>query len=145
MVRTEQLTLIKELRERTKAPVTLCRQAIDQTGGDLERAVEYVQQHHRPVKPGEARVGKIAAYVHQDRIGVLIEVRCATDFVARTEEFQRLCKELTLQVAGDSDQDLLEQPYLREPARTIRELIESVSQQVGEPITVARVVRWEIG
>jgi len=144
MVRTEQMSLIKELRARTKAPVTLCRQALDQTGGDLEQAIEYVHSHHKPVKPGVARAGKIAAYVHQDRIGVLIEVRCATDFVARTDEFQRLCKELTLQVAGGNEQDLLAQPYLREPARTVQELIDSVSLQVGEAITVTRVVRWEV-
>lgn len=142
--RTDQLRLIKELRTTTNASVALCREAVEASGGDLARAIDHIKSHHKPIRSSEEQAGKIVAYVHQDRIGVLIEVRCATDFVVRTEPFQQLCRELALQVAGVSETDLLNQPYVRDPKRTVKDLIEAVSQQVGEAISVRRVVRWEL-
>jgi elongation factor Ts len=110
----------------------------------LRRAAEYVRSHHKPITSRLENAGKIATYVHQDRIGVMVEVRCATDFVARTDQFQQMCHELALQVAGVGEVDLLDQAYVRDPHRTIKELIDIVSQQVGEAISVRRVVRWEL-
>lgn len=142
---SDKMRLIKQLRQTTNAPVSLCRQALDACQGDFGQAVDYVRKNHRPVKPAEERAGRITAYVHQGRIGVLIEVRCATDFVANTDQFQQLCKELAMQVVGVGEDDLLNQPSIRDAKQTVKELIASVSQQVGEPISIRRVARWELG
>jgi elongation factor Ts len=144
ITRAEQMRLIKELRERTNAPVSLCREAIEASAGDLLKAADHVNSHHKPLAPGKDNAGKITTYVHQGRIGVMIEVRCATDFVARTDQFQHLCRELALQAAGLGEDDLLSQVYVRDPTQTVKELIDTVSQQVGEAISVRRVVRWEL-
>jgi elongation factor Ts len=143
--KTKWLALLKQLRQVTSASVSLCRAALEEAEGDYDKALDIVRSHRRSFTPREERAGKITAYVHQDRIGVLVEVRCATDFVARTDQFQTLCRELALQVAGAGPEDLLRQPCVREPGRSVKDLIDSVSQQVGEPITVKRVVRWELG
>jgi elongation factor Ts len=96
---------VKELRERTGAGVMDCREALAATQGDVEAAVEYLRKKgmaaaarraHR-----EAREGQVAAYIHPgSRLGALIEVNCETDFVARTEDFQALLKDLAMQVAA---------------------------------------------
>ena len=96
---------VKELRERTGAGVMDCKAALDAAQGDLQGAVEFLRKkgladaakkQHR-----EARDGVVAAYIHPgSKLGVLIEVNCETDFVARTEDFQRLVRDLAMQVAG---------------------------------------------
>jgi elongation factor Ts len=96
---------VKELRERTGAGVMDCREALTATRGDMEAAVEYLRKKgmaaaakraHR-----EAREGQVAAYIHPgNRLGALVEVNCETDFVARTEDFQSLLKDLAMQVAA---------------------------------------------
>jgi elongation factor Ts len=97
--------MVKELRERTGAGVMDCKAALDASRGDLQGAVEYLRKKgladaakkaHR-----EARDGVIASYIHPgSKIGVLVEVNCETDFVARTADFQQLVKDLTMQVAA---------------------------------------------
>lgn len=99
--------LIKELRERTGAGVMECKQALTQTQGDLEKAQEFLRQKgvgKAAKKSGrETPEGLIGAYIHPgSRIGVLLEVNCETDFVARTQDFQDLVKDLALQIAGSS-------------------------------------------
>jgi elongation factor Ts len=141
---SDKMRLIKQLRQATNVSLSLCREALDACQGDFAQAVEYVRKNHRPVNAAEERAGKLTAYVHQGRVGVLIEVRCATDFVANTEQFQQLCKELAMQVAGVGEEDLLNQPYVRDAKQTVKELIAAVSQQVGEPISIRRVTRWEL-
>jgi len=99
--------LVKELRELTGAGVMDCKTALEASGGDIEKAVEFLrkkglaeaaQRAHR-----EAREGLVGAYVHPGgKIGVLVEVNCETDFVARTGEFQELVKDLAMQVAAAS-------------------------------------------
>jgi len=96
---------VKELRERTGAGFMDCKRALEETGGDLERAVALLKERGQAAaakKEGrEAREGLIGSYVHMGgRIGVLIEVNCETDFVARNERFQRLVRDLAVQVAG---------------------------------------------
>ncbi len=97
--------MVKELRERTGAGVMDCKTALDAAKGDLESAIEFLRKkgladaakkQHR-----EAKDGLVAAYIHPgSKLGVLIEVNCETDFVARTPDFQQLVKDLAMQVAG---------------------------------------------
>jgi elongation factor Ts len=99
--------LVKDLRERTGAGVMDCKAALDAAKGDLQEAIEYLRKKgladaakkaHR-----EARDGVVASYIHPgSKIGVLLEVNCETDFVARTPDFQQLVKDLSMQVAAAS-------------------------------------------
>jgi elongation factor Ts len=98
-------TLIKELRERTSAGFMDCKRALEEAGGDLEKAVVLLRERGQAAaakKAGrDAREGLVSSYIHAGgRLGVLIEVNCETDFVARNEDFQRLVRDLAMQVAG---------------------------------------------
>ena len=97
--------LVKELRERTGAGFMDCKRALEETGGDLDKAIALLRERGVAAaekKAGrEAREGLIGSYIHTGgRVGVLIEVNCETDFVARTDEFQKLVRDLAVQVAG---------------------------------------------
>ena len=96
---------VKELRERTGAGFMDCKRALEETGGDFDRAITILRERGLAAaqkKAGrEAREGQVASYIHPGgRVGVLIEVNCETDFVARTDEFQKLVRDLAMQVAG---------------------------------------------
>jgi elongation factor Ts len=98
-------SLVKELRERTGAGFMDCKRALEETGGDLDKAIAVLRERGLAAaakKVGrEAREGLVSSYIHTGgRVGVLIEVNCETDFVARTDEFQRLVRDLAVQVAG---------------------------------------------
>ena len=97
--------IVKILREQSGAGVMECKRALEETGGDIEKASALLKErgHAAAAKRAgrEAREGQIASYIHTGgKIGVLIEVNCETDFVARTDEFQRLVRDLAIQVAG---------------------------------------------
>jgi elongation factor Ts len=96
---------VKELRERTGAGFMDCKRALEETGGDLDKAIALLRERGllaAAKKSGrDAREGLVSSYIHTGgRVGVLIEVNCETDFVARTDEFQRLVRDLAMQVAG---------------------------------------------
>jgi len=97
--------LIKELRERTSAGFMDCKRALEEADGDLDKAVVLLRERGQAAaakKAGrDAREGLVSSYIHAGgRLGVLIEVNCETDFVARNEDFQRLVRDLAMQVAG---------------------------------------------
>lgn len=97
--------LVKELRERTGAGFMDCKKALAETGGDIQAAVALLKAKGQAAAAGkagrEAREGQVASYIHPGgRVGVLIEVNSETDFVARNEEFQKLVRDLAMQVAG---------------------------------------------
>jgi elongation factor Ts len=96
---------VKELRERTGAGMMDCKRALEETGGDMDAAVTMLRERGLAAaakRAGrEAREGLVSSYIHTGgRVGVLIEVNCETDFVARTDEFQKLVRDLAMQVAG---------------------------------------------
>jgi elongation factor Ts len=100
-------TVVKELREKTGAGFMDCKKALDETGGNLEKAVDYLRQKGLAAAAKKAdRVaadGAVGAYVHPGgKIGVLVEINCETDFVARTTEFQTLLKDMAMQIAAAS-------------------------------------------
>lgn len=147
------LEQIKKLRNKTKAGVMDCRQALEECGGDLQKAEEWLK------KKGIAQAGKraeketscgvIEAYVHPDsRIAAVVELGCETDFVARTEEFKKLAHELALQVAAMNPENikaLLNQPWIRDGKTTIEELVKQTIAKVGENIVIKRIYRCELG
>jgi elongation factor Ts len=96
---------VKELREQTGAGIMDCKRALEESGGDVEKAVAWLRAKGLSTaakKAGrEAREGVVASYIHHGaRLGVLLELNCETDFVARTDDFQQLARELAIQVAG---------------------------------------------
>lgn len=99
------MAMVKELRERTGAGIVNCKKALAEHGGDVEKAIDFLREKGLAAaakKAGRAaQQGVVGSYIHGDgKIGVLVEVNCETDFVARTEEFQRLVKDVAMQVAA---------------------------------------------
>jgi elongation factor Ts len=100
---------VKELREKTGAGFMDCKRALEETGGEIDKAVALLRERGQAAAAKkadrEAREGLISSYIHTGgRIGVLIEVNCETDFVARTDRFQKLVRDLAIQVAGMNPQ-----------------------------------------
>lgn len=140
----QPIALIRELRQRTQAGLNLIREALHASNDDLAAAEKYVRERWKPPRARETGAGLIVTGTHQGRIGAMLEVRCGTDFVTRTDEFQTLCRELVLQVlAGCGEEPFEEQDHVRDPSRKVRDLIDECARKVGETIVVARHVRWE--
>jgi len=190
--------MVKALRDRTGGGMMDCKRALEETGGDLEAAVDLLRAR------GAAKVSKragrdtnqgtIGSYVHFDRrVGVIVEVNCETDFVANTDDFRALAKDIALHIASEDpiavraedlpqdvverekavyreqvraqgkperiqdmivqgklkafykDQVLLEQPFIKNTARTIGELVTELSAKTGEKVEVARFSRFAVG
>jgi translation elongation factor EF-Ts len=121
------------------------RKALQECGNDVDAAVGYALEHRKGPKDSELAAGAIEAGTHQGRIGALVEVRCGTDFVARTDEFRALCRELLLQaLGGPGEGPLEEQDWIRDPSCKVAHLIDDCARQVGERIAVTRYVRWTL-
>lgn len=189
---------VKELRARTGAGVVECKKALEEANGDIEKAIEILRKRgiaKAVKKMGRATAeGIIASYIHSDKkLGVIVEVNCETDFVARTKEFQELAHEIAMQIAASSplyvspedvpqevlekekaiykeqvlaegkpehvaekivegrlkkffeETCLLEQPYIRDQNRKIRDIIAEKIAILGENITVRRFARFKVG
>lgn len=144
---------IKKLRRQTGAGVMDVKRALEEAGGDLTQARRILYEEGLDLAEKkakrEASQGGVAAYIHiNGRIGALVEVRCETDFVARTNEFARLCQDLTMQVTAMNPknvEELLEQEYIRETSRKVKSIIQEVSARTGENILVKRFARYELG
>lgn len=191
-------SLVKELRDRTGVSMMDCKKALGEAGGDLEKAIEHLrimgQSSAEKMAGRTAGQGIVESYIHPGgRVGVLIEVNCETDFVARTDDFQGLVRNLAMQVAATrplcvrreevaaelvekereiyraqmqnekkpanvidkivdgklnrfySEMCLMEQAYVRDPERTVDQLVKDTIGKIGENIVVRRFVRFELG
>ena len=189
---------VRELRELTGAGMLDCKKALEEAGGEMEKAIDILRARGaaKAAKRAdrEAREGAVGSYVHMNgRVGVLIEVNCETDFVARNDAFQKLVKELAMHVAAMNplaisadgipvdqvereravqrevvknegkpetlwdkivdgrmkkwfqEKTLLEQPFVREPDKTVAQLVQEVSAKTGENIIVRRFERFALG
>ena len=189
---------VQELRQRTGAGMMECKKALEETGGDMEKAIDLLRK--KGAAKAEKRTGKqtsegvVGSYIHHNgKVGVLVEVNCETDFVARTDDFKQLVKQIAEHIAAAAplavDKDavpadkvererrifeeqarqsgkpdnivakmvdgkvesyykevvLLSQPWVREPKKTIGELIKETSSKVGENIQVRRFARFQLG
>lgn len=146
------LELLKKLREDTKAGVSDCRQALEDADGDYAKAKKLILE--RGLEKADKKSGKetsqgvVESYVHGGRVGVLVELRCETDFVARTDDFKRLAHEIALQVASmepKNTAELLKSPYIRDAGMTIEALIKLTIAKLGENVTIAKFTRIELG
>jgi elongation factor Ts len=159
---------VKELRNITNVGIADCKKALLEVGGDMEKAVEFLKQRGVAIAEKKKDVatteGIIEAYIHYTkRIGALVELNCETDFVARTAEFKELAHDLAMQIAATAPQFLtseemppeaetdlqaaclLSQPFIKEPDKTVQEIITETIAKVGENIKVRRFVRFELG
>ena len=189
--------MVSELREKTGAGMMDCKKALSETQGDLEKAVLWLREKGMSQvakRSGRnANQGVIGSYVHSGKVGVLVEVNCETDFVAKTDDFQNLAKELAMQVAAsvpkyvtreevpaaELEQErtvylneakqsgkpeavqakiaegkiesyykqvcLLDQPYIREPKKSVKQYVTEVAAKVGENVVVKRFSRLQLG
>lgn len=143
---------LKKLREETSAGVSDCRQALEDANGDYQKAKKLIEERgleKAAKKEGkETSQGVIESYVHAGRIGVLVELRCETDFVAKTDEFKNLAHELALQIASMDPKNvpqLLKEEYIRDNSVTIEALVKQTIAKVGENITISQFTRMELG
>ena len=157
---------IQRLRAETGAGIMDCKRALEETGGDAERARSILRQKGlasaAKKASREARQGVIDAYIHAGgRVGAMVELNCETDFVARTDQFRTLAREIAMQVAamnparvgneevqdghGEDSTPLLEQAWIRDPSKTIRDLVHDAIAQLGENVVVRRISRFELG
>jgi len=160
---------VKQLRDLSGAGVMDCKKALDETGGDVEKAVKVLRDKgiaNAEKKSGrETGQGLVDSYIHAGgRIGVLVEVNCETDFVARTDTFKQLVHDIALQIAGipttlviSEDQlppdaegtpeetVLMKQTFLKDSSRTIEQLVKEAIAQTGENIRIRRFTRFELG
>lgn len=143
------LALIKKLRAETDAGVADCRQALEDAKGDYEQAKKFLME--RGLQKAAKKEGKetgegiIESYIHGNgRVGVLVELRCETDFVARTDDFKKLAHEIALQIAATDPKDteeLVKSPYIRDAGMMIEALIKLSIAKLGENITVGKFSR----
>ena len=162
------IDLVRALREQTGAGIMACKEALQETRGDLEQATELLRQQGLAIvakkAARETKEGVVEAYIHSgSRVGALVEVSCETDFVARTPEFRELAHNLAMQVAAmrptyvsqeevpDSDEAnpeescLLEQPFIKDSTKTVRDLINEIVAKVGENVRVRRFSCFSLG
>jgi elongation factor Ts len=159
---------IKALREETGAGVMDCKRALEAADGDVARAQDILRQEGiaSAVKKSSRATndGVVESYIHSGgRIGVLVEVNCETDFVARTPEFRELAHNLAMQVAAMDPQHidqadipegvevnpqedcLLQQAFIRDPSKTIDDILKETVGKLGENIRVRRFTRFALG
>ena len=159
---------VKRLREETGAGVMDSKRALEEAGGDFNKAKELLREQGvaAAAKRAERSTGQglVESYIHGGgRVGALVEVNCETDFVARTDTFKALARDVAMQVAamnplGLTEEDvpadapgdrkahaLLEQPFIKDSSRTIRDLVQEAIAQTGENVRVSRFSRFELG
>jgi elongation factor Ts len=162
--------MIKELREETGAGVMDAKRALEDAAGDRNRAKEILREKGIAAaakrSDRETSNGVVESYIHAGgRIGVLVEVNCETDFVANTDEFRTLARNIAMQIAAmdpklisaderagnpevegsDEEVCLLSQPFIRDPGHTIGQLVQDTVAKTGENVRVRRFVRFELG
>jgi len=190
--------MVKDLRERTGAGMMDCKKALTESGGDFDKAIQYLRE--QGVSSAAKKAGRttsegiIFSYIHPgDKLGVLVEINCETDFVARTDDFRIFAKDIAMQVAAAdprvvgreelaaeviaaereiylnqaklegkpekildkivdgrlekfySEACLLEQPFVKDTDRTVKDLITAVIARTGENIKIRRFVRFRLG
>jgi len=191
-------SLVKELRERTGAGLMDCKAALKESGGDVDKALEYLRvKGLAKAQKKSSRAtseGTVVSYIHPgSRIGVLVEVDCETDFVARTDEFQGFGRDVAMQIAATSpialeredvpaelvdkerevfriqaqeqkkpekvidkivdgridkffsESVLLDQPFIKDDSKTVRDLLNELVSKLGENIKIVRFARFQIG
>ena len=143
---------IKRLRELTGVGITDAKQALVDSGGDFDKALAAMRAKGltkaEKRAEREARAGSVGTYNHDGRIGVAVEVNCETDFVAKTDEFKELIKDLCLQICSMNPKDvkeLMQQPFCKDAGTTVEDHVKHHIAKLGENIVIRRFSRLELG
>lgn len=142
---------IVKLRELTGAGIMDCKRALAESKGNFDKACEVLRKRGLEVarKKSErvTKEGQVVSYVHAGgKIAALVELSCETDFVARNEVFQRFARDVAMQVAARTEEaSLLEQKFIKDPAKTLRDYLTETVARLGENIIIRRFVRFEVG
>lgn len=140
-----------KLREATGAGVMDCKRALEDAGGDYEKAKDLIME--RGVAKAEKRAerktgsGVLETYVHNGRIGVILELRCETDFVAKTDVFKTLAHDLAMHIASmnpENIDELLKQPFVKDEKIVVGDLVTQAIAKTGENIRLERFCRYEL-
>ncbi|MAF59440.1 elongation factor Ts [bacterium] len=160
-ITTEQ---IKELRDRTGISMMQVKKALEEAGGDTEKAVDILKKVGAAVAAKKADrtlgAGVVESYIHNTKeVGSMVVLSCETDFVAKNEEFVALARDIAMHITatnpeflceddikegGDSDSVLLNQPFIKDSGKTVNDLIESAIQKFGERIEITTFVRFSV-
>ncbi|MDW7650609.1 MAG: translation elongation factor Ts [Bacillota bacterium] len=131
-------SVVKELRDKTGAGMMDCKKALNETGGDLEKAIEFLRE--KGLAAAAKKAGRIAAegivdsYIHMGgRIGVLLEVNCETDFVARTDEFRTFVRDVAMQIAAANPLVVSREDVAEEMVQKEREILRAQALNEGKP------------
>ncbi len=134
---------VQKLRDVTGAGVMECKKALDDAKGNFDEALNLVRERGlvkvEKRSEREAGAGLIESYVHNGRIGVLLDIRAETDFVVRSADFRELAKELVMHIAAsevNNVEELLAEPYVRDESKTVESLVKEVAARVGENVRV---------
>ncbi len=141
---------VKQLRQKTDAGLMECKKALVEAGGDLEQAVTILRKRGQATAEKKAgrttSEGLIGSYIHGGKIGVLIEVNCETDFVAKTPQFQELVKDLAMQVAASSPRFVRREDVPEEVLAKEREILKSQAESSGKPPQVIeKIIEGKLG
>ncbi len=146
---TEKITA---LRAKTGAGIMAIKNALDEASGNEKKALDILKKQGLTIakKKAERTTGQglIETYTHMGKIGAMVELNCETDFVARNPEFKDLAHDLTLQVASlesEKIEDLLKMELIKEPGKTVQELITEKIAKLGENIKIKRIARFVLG
>ncbi|MEK7451685.1 MAG: translation elongation factor Ts [Patescibacteria group bacterium] len=142
---------VQKLRETTGAGVMECKKALTDVSGDFDKATALIRERGLAKADGKSErktgAGLIESYVHNERVGVLLEIHCETDFVSRSENFRKLSRDLAMQIAAmnpENVDDLLKQAYIKDESLTVEEIIKQAIAKFGENIRLERFCRYEI-
>ncbi|MDP3958222.1 MAG: translation elongation factor Ts [bacterium] len=142
---------IKELRDATGISVMQCKKALEEAGGDMEKAFELLKTQSAAIAAKKSDralgAGTVAAYIHGGDAGALVVLSSETDFVGRNEEFKKLAYDIAMHVVAARPKDndeLLAQPFIKDESVTVKELIERFVQKFGERIEVGAFTRYSV-
>ena len=143
---------LKKLREKTGASMMECKKALEEANGNETAAEEILRKRGGEIaekkSERQTKTGAIDAYVHANqKIGVLLQLDCESDFVARNENFKALSHDLCLHIAAlnpNNNEDLLAQPFIKDPAKTVQNLINEAISKLGENIKLNKFTRFEL-
>ncbi len=144
--------MIKVLREETGISVMQCKKALEEAGGDMEKARTELRAMSaaQAEKKSDRTIGAgiIASYIHSNKkMGVLVELSCETDFVAQNDEFVSAANQIAMHIGAmepENVEALLEQPFIMNPEMNIKQVVDGLVQKTGERVEIGKFVRYSI-
>ena len=146
------IELVKKIRQETSLGIMEIKSAVEEAGGDEKKAKEILKE--KGYKKAESKTerethqGRVATYTHSTgKIGVMVELLCETDFVAKHEDFLALSKDVCLQIAAmnpETVEDLLKQEFIKDSSKTIEQMIKTLVAKFEENMKLTRFARFEI-